>query len=360
MSALAIPAAPYWLEYGEQTESAYPSVHVARGVTFDEIWQLFRDSGFLYPEKIARLEPVLPEIRRSVRALLDANGHLGATIAVRHGDALDAQVSVLRWPSRTWCVQHLAARPLSARALYASAQVTLAMTRYMLVRRDVEYVKICFRPDNAWPARVFGDFARQVEDGVTSTLRVFHYLVAPPVLAAVPEEFRVRHASSAADFEMVERWFADRGRRLEASANEYEAWRGGRAAFAGEYFAAGLERRRETLIAERNGAPAGFALLEMGSPGLNFSELTNAFTVHPLGDDDDAARHALAVAARNRYTETGRLQCIALEDSERLAAFAAAGFEAVKQYCFWTFHRSQIEPLEQYFLNLFSSRRRRR
>jgi len=60
-------------EYSQQVEASYPGLKVANGVTFDDIWTLLLDSGFLYPEKVARLEPVLPSIQQTVRKLLQAN-----------------------------------------------------------------------------------------------------------------------------------------------------------------------------------------------------------------------------------------------------------------------------------------------
>src|SRR5579871_5809114 len=106
-------------EYSRSVELAYPGVKAACDVTFDEMWTLFLDSGFLYPEKVSRLQPVMREIQNTVRSLLKANGNPMATVVVRNEQALDAQISMLRWYDKTWMVQHLAALPLSARARHS-------------------------------------------------------------------------------------------------------------------------------------------------------------------------------------------------------------------------------------------------
>ena len=97
------------IEQSRLVELSYPGIKLARNVTFDDIWTLFLDSGFLYPEKIEKLQPVMPELQATVRALLNANGHLLATAVVRDEHKLEAQLSMLRSYEQTWMVHHLAA-----------------------------------------------------------------------------------------------------------------------------------------------------------------------------------------------------------------------------------------------------------
>jgi hypothetical protein len=85
-----------------EVERVYPGVAVTRGVGFEEIWGLFLDSGFLYPEKVTRLEQVMPEIQRTTRALLRANGDLLSTVVVRDQSMPEAHISALRPYQQTW------------------------------------------------------------------------------------------------------------------------------------------------------------------------------------------------------------------------------------------------------------------
>lgn len=345
--------------YSQQVEASHPGLRVAHDVTFDDIWTLLLDSGFLYPEKVARLEPVLPSIQQTVRKLLLANGNLMATAVMRNEKTLEAHMSILRWCEQTWIVQHLAALPMSARRLCASAQLTLGFTQYGQLRPDIVWSKMCFRPNNLWPARVFGGYAKRVTDPTTSDLRTFHYLVAPTAMSSskLPAEIEVR-AGGQEDKVMIEDWFTARGRTVEVQANQLQASCNGLEKLSREYEQAGLLRRRESIIAERNGRVTGFALLEIASLGMNFSELTNSFTVHLMDDTDDETRRALAEAAKKRYAEFGRTQCIALEDGENLSAYEAAGFSKVKDYTCWTFHREHLFGMEQFFRALFARRRK--
>lgn len=348
------------VEYAKLVEVAYPSVRVTRDVTFEEVWKLFLDSGFLYPDKVSRLQPVLPEIQQTVRSLLRENGNLLCTVVLRNETALDAQLSMLRWCESTWMVQHLAALPLTARTLDASAQLMLGFAYYARLRQeDMDWAKAYFRPNNAWPSRVFGGFAKRIDDPQTSDFRTYHYLVAPAHSAspAAPDGVEVRPAV-ADELPLVEDWYRSRGRNVEIAANQLDASSVRLTQLEDTYRLGGLKRSREILVAQRAGRIAGFALLEVSSIGMNFSELTNAFTVHLL-EEDSGARVALIQAAKQRYAALGRVQCIGLEDGDDLSPFEACGFTKLKDYTCFTFHRQHMADMEEYFVTLFGARRRR-
>jgi hypothetical protein len=343
-----------------KVEMAYPGVRVARDLTFEDVWALFVQSGFVYPEKTARLQPVMPQIRETMEALLAANGSLLTTVVLRDEHAMAAHISMLRSHERTIMVQHLAALPHSGSGLEASASVTLALAYYAQLREDYQWAKIFYRPNNPWPARVFGGFARQLKDTRTSDFRVFHYLSAPTssVAQAYVDRLPVR-AADESDWPRIEEWFVSRGRMVETMANDLQASRASLASVSERFRAAGLERRREALVADRDGCVLGFALLEISSLGLNFSELTNAFSVH-LFEEDAAVHRALVMTAKRRYAEIGRPQCVALAEGADLALFEAAGFARVKEYACWTFARTHMSALEEYFATLFGAQGRRR
>lgn len=337
---------------------AYPGVHVARNVTFEEIWTLFQESGFLYPEKIARLEPVLAEIQETNRRLIAANGESFATVVLKPPEgAATAHMSILRSHRQTWMVQHLAAMPLSARRSYTSARLTLGFTFYGQMRPDIVWVKMFFRPNNPWPNRVFGGFAKQLGQTATADLRTFHYLTGPTTGPAAAPATSVDVAPALpGELPAIAAWFHDRGRDAEVQANELTTEGVTLGSVSSMYASYGLERHRECLVARAGGLWKGFALLDISSHGLNLSELTNAFTVHLEDDRDQDTRLALILAARQRYKELGRPQCIALDDGDDLDAYYGAGFRSSKDYCCFTFHREHLAEMEAYFQDLFLAR----
>jgi hypothetical protein len=347
------------LRIGQAVELAYPGIELNPDVTFGQLWQFLKETNFLYPEKLARLESALPEIETTVSALQTARGGLLETMLIRNAGVICGHLSALRSHARTWTVQHLAARPMSARGIHATMNLNLAIHHYWGKRPDIDWVRIFFRPNNPFPERLYGGCARSIALPEVSDLRQFHYLTASTTTTiASPPGLTVRPAMND-ELPLLEDWFTSRGRICELKATDlygpqkYLGW-------IGEKFAeAGLLRRRELLVAERRGRTVGFAAIEISSLGMNLSELTNAFTLHMLKNDEEGCV-ALARGARQRYAACGRRHCIALAEGDTLGALETDGFRGTKAYQCWTVHTSQHPKIERYFLRVFDRNRAER
>ena len=106
-----------------------PDLDTNPRLTFDEVWDVLWRAGFLYPEKVAKLRPVLPEIRQTFGLLLrECNSPL-KTLVVRHEGVICGHISMLRAFRRTWMVQHLAACRDTAVRLGTARKLTLAVTQ---------------------------------------------------------------------------------------------------------------------------------------------------------------------------------------------------------------------------------------
>lgn len=146
----------------------------------------------------------------------------------------------------------------------------------------------------------------------------------------------------------IERWFLSRGRTVELAANDLCGPEKFLQAIGLRFAAIGLTRRREILVAERGSRITGFALLEVSSLGMNFSELTNAFTIHMIESDSEGCL-GLAQMARQRYGQLGREYCVALDEGACIEGLESGGFVRMKVYECWTFHRCYIEQLAEHF-----------
>jgi hypothetical protein len=322
--------------------SRFPSLEDGSGLHFDELWQFFLDTQFIYPKKRAALEPSLPALKRTLEALHARPNPLFKSVVCRDGGRVVGHVSGIRAYRRTWLSQHLAAVP----GRQAGPMLNLGQAEYFGQSVDLEYFKIYFRPDNRWPARVFGGFASSIRDKQLSDLRTYAYYALATDTA--PPADRTLTVSEASDEELalVERHLmatesplivrSDDLTRRSLKLEELDA----------SYRALGLERRREVLMASRNGEPVGFALLELSSPGLNLSELLSSHRLYlrPAGAGaPDLVRHALLGAVLARYRAAGRPLAVGLASVEDAAQLARLGVEAEKRYCVWTCHRSLYE-----------------
>lgn len=123
-----------------QATSTLPAPTVSRGsqptpyeqfgcevntIDIDELFDRYGETGFLYPEKLKRLEPFLPEIMDNWRRAMQAGDALHRVVT--YDDPSDgAWASISSWRSTHggWSTQHLvsAGNPLGSRAVMLAEQ----------------------------------------------------------------------------------------------------------------------------------------------------------------------------------------------------------------------------------------------
>jgi hypothetical protein len=333
--------------------SARPSLANTQGVEFSSLWAFLRETGFLYPEKLDELASLMPEIEHTFACLLNSpQNQLLKTIVCRRNDELLGHISTLKLYRKTWLIQHLASRR-QVEAMFAAEVLNLGLIEYLEQIPQLEWCRVYFRPNNRWPARVFGTFAKRLNEPSLSDLRHYNYC-AGPTQGGITPVCRDLHLMPAgqAHLEEIQRHFIANGRVIALQADDLSLDRLMLGELNGIYGTVGLERRREIIVAERGSSFEGFALLEISSPGLNLSELTNHFTVH-LANGGTDTRRALIAAARDRYRGLGRSTCVSLSEGDEVEDHEMMGLRKLKEYFCWTGHRSLLRAYSNYILRLF-------
>jgi hypothetical protein len=358
-----------------------PGLCDAGDFAFDDLWTFLEATGFLYPNKMETLAPLLPRVRETFSALSRQSGKLYKAVVFQeeiqgevqgegHGEGeqrgarpgaaqrqILAHISAVRSHSRSFVVQHLAALP-RLKGGQGPRAVNLGITDFLAQDQHLEFGKSYFRPDNKWPARVFGGYARRVTDKQRSDLRTHDYLVYPTTLELpAPEGIRVIEARGR-DLGIVEGFFVARERGcilrsddLTRSALELEA-------VNEAYQEAGLSRRRVVLLALRRDEPVGFALCEVSSPGLNLSELLSSMQLHLLPGLDPRSppaqeiRSALMQAAFGVYARSERPFVPVLKDARDPDPLPVEPLER-KHYSCWTWHKSLLRPFNEYVERMY-------
>ncbi len=312
-----------------------PGIRDGSGRSFDELWDFFLDTGFLYPAKLAQLD--CAAVRSTYEALLANPTPLAQFILFEDEGKTFGHVSALRAYSKTCLAQHLAARH-GLNGVSLGRMLTMAMVQFQEYQPDIEWMKLFYRPNNPWPRFVYGSFAQRAADSISVDHRTYDYLTMPLVagLDGVPGQVR---AIGPEDEPVLEAWFIEHGRTAQMRAEDFVSGRMGLHELDQEYGALGLHRRREILVYEEHGRQRGFAALELSSIGLNLSELTNAFRLF-LFDDDPEVVDGLVAAAVARYAALGATRCVALAEGALSGQLQRLGFTREKEYAALIWHRS--------------------
>jgi hypothetical protein len=142
----------------------------------DDLLEFFFEAGFIYPQKYAL-------VANSRERLRDVFSHLYVDVPaiaqhfVQHSKGvIEAHISMVRFYERTWIVQHHAALRRNGAGSTVLAQLFRYINSYSpLPSTRMEYLVAYFRPENRFPNRVFGGFARSFANPRLCSVDPFAY-----------------------------------------------------------------------------------------------------------------------------------------------------------------------------------------
>src|SRR5881392_4020195 len=169
-------------------------------LSVNEIFALYERTGFLYPDKAARLLPHLGQVRENWRRMLRGGDSLLYVLTAGDKKRGRASIAVWRTTHHGWTSQHLVSEnnPIASRA------VMLAGTAASILKGIDESGQNWFRPENRFPARVFGSMVQAVGGNLSSVQRHGYFalprqisLAAEGKLSVVPYDVSHKAALSA-------------------------------------------------------------------------------------------------------------------------------------------------------------------
>ena len=302
-------------------------------IEVDALFDLYRRTGFLYPEKASRLLPHLEHVKENWRRILRAEESLLYVLTAGDDERGRASLAVWRSSRRGWTSQHL----VSENNPLASRSVMLAAEAESILKGSEESAQNWYRPENRFPARVFGSMTKSIGDSLSS-VQELAFLVLPRKLT-LPSDAGVR----------VVPYDESRSRDLCALAEQAR----GHVYVAAEeletdvalasldvlYRRVGLRRTRSIWLAYRKNTNEliGAALAYRGPLGLNFSFLENRCDLLLAPDlsasEIEGVGTALLRASAEAY-ENFELPDIPVVASEQAAPILAKlGAEILRHYC---------------------------
>jgi hypothetical protein len=316
---------------------------LAPSVTFDDVFDLYRDSGFLYAAKLEALAPVIDDIYATWKRALAADSGVLCFVARRgllnNWVVLRNAICAYAYAPRTWHAQHLVSRE---RGEYSGTLAVLVSLTEQLPAAGAAHVRLSFRPNNPAVAELFGSL-EHVLSAQERAVTVVDY-GTPPANTFAPSdddslgiEVRALQADEAAAARDFYRQVLD---PVELASLGFEDVT--LSGLDNEYRAVGLTRRRAVLLAVERGEPVGACIVNRSSPGINFSLLENAIEYLRVRPDlDDPRRRrvwtALAQCAVADVRARAARVVVALDPGDRdLSVPAGLVAHQPRQYAFLT------------------------
>ncbi|ACH39130.1 hypothetical protein Gbem_2117 [Citrifermentans bemidjiense Bem] len=262
--------------------------YVSAEVDLDELWDFFFETGFIYPGKYAHFQANKESIKETYAKLYTHTPQIARHFIYLDRGVILGHLAVVRFYPNSWLIHHHAAR--KSVSIKAGLAVLDQVSRYLnelesFAFAHLRYVYCYYRPDNKFPSRVFGGFAKKHQDQSSCSLDLFsyafHHGTGERAGLPVPWEFG---ESSRFDVAELARFYRHVSGGVMMQA--FELYPGGADPedLAREYRALGFRKELYLYSLRKQGSLKAFFLVNCTDAGFNMAELTNCVTVMVLDE----------------------------------------------------------------------------
>lgn len=284
-------------------------LHVCTNLDLESLWKLFFETGFIYPQKYAAIQNYKEKYKQLYAKLyLQPNDILRHFVYQEMGK-IYGHISMVRFYQNTWLFHHHSAR--SSNLGRAGISVLRQIAQYAndfssLHATHMNYIIAYFRPENKFPARIFGGFADQIGNRRACSVDEFAYLhinqSLPPLNTALDylQHNGLELAPSTEQDLLQLLGFYDNSRSgLLLKALDLQPDSAAHREIDATYRKLGIRRERSVLSLTKNGDLHAIIMIAISDIGLNLSNLTNCLhviVVDPDGLSADDLFHAIYTA----------------------------------------------------------------
>jgi hypothetical protein len=274
-----------------------PKSYVCNQVDMDALWQFFFESGFIYPSKYNAIEAGKEEFKKTYEKLYQQSPSIARHFIFQDKGQLFGHMSMVRFYANSWMIHHHAAskRGPAMAGVTVLEQVSSYVNEFhTLMSTHMNFVICYFRPDNKFPARVFGGVAKDIANPKGSSVDVFGYLHLPQAVPAGDSPYQILPVNGE-DLLELERYYENvsGGLMLDALDLKPDTIAGDEIAMA--YAKLGFKRERQVFSLKQEGRLKAIIMVALSDMGLNLSNLTNC--IHTVVIDGEGLSSATLLAA---------------------------------------------------------------
>jgi hypothetical protein len=263
--------------------------YVGTEVDMDDLWDFFFETGFVYPGKYAHFQANKEEIKKTYAKLYGKNPQIARHFIYQDRGAILGHLAMVRFYQDSWMIHHHAAR--KSVTIKAGLAVLDQVSHYLNELENfyfahLRFVYCYYRPDNKFPSRVFGGFARHCRDPHVCSLDLFAYSYYRPsdvVAHTLPESWDLSHSRP---FDLLElgSFYRHASGGLMLAGFDLEPGAAGPEELAKEYRTLGFKLERHSYALHKDGGLRAFFLVNCTDAGFNMADLTNCVTAIILDD----------------------------------------------------------------------------
>ena len=262
--------------------------YVGTEVDMDDLWDFFFETGFIYPAKYAHFQANKEEIKQTYAKLYGENPQIARHFIYQDRGTILGHLAMVRFYHNSWLIHHHAAR--KSVTIKAGLAVLDQVSHYMnelehFYFAHLRFVYCYYRPDNKFPHRVFGGFARQHGDQRVCSVDSFaygHYRGNGGGQAMAEPWELIR--STVFDFTELASYYRYASGGLLIEAFDLQPGTAGQDDLSREYRRLGFKKEKYYYSLRKNGSLKAFLLVNCTDAGFNMADLTNCVSVIVLDE----------------------------------------------------------------------------
>ncbi len=267
-----------------------PNVHISNEIDSNALWEFLFESGFIYPKKYRLIKSYREDFKKTCRKLYQESPEIARHITYERNGQIYGHISMVRAYERTWMIHHHAARNTGSKQ--SGFQVLKQLMHYLndmhrLPSIEMDYTMSYFRPESKFPDRIFGGFARALNNPRGCSLDLFSYLPYTTLALGtrLPEGWSLKECSSLDLYKLSQFYNHHSGgllleilrRRSKDSSGE---------CIEKLYNKLGFIREWKTYSLISHGELNAVLIVDKSNLGLNLSELLNSIKIVVTNPED--------------------------------------------------------------------------
>lgn len=267
-----------------------PNAYVCCEVDMGELWEFFFDTGFIYPTKYRLIQSHKEAFKKTYEKLYQDNPEIAKHFTYQRNGRIYGHIAMVRAYKRAWMIHHHAARAMESKR--AGFIVLKQIMHYLndmhrLPSAKMDYVMSYFRPENKFPDRVFGGFARSLNNPGGCSLDLFAYLpyTGLSLGTQLPESWTLRK-STRPDLWELNTFYNHHsgGLLLKAMGLSHDQAEDGET-IEEVYERLGFFRKQEVYSLCRENELTAVLIVNRSDLGFNLSELLNGIKVLAISQE---------------------------------------------------------------------------
>ena len=260
-----------------------PHSYLSSELDMDALWEFFFDTGFIYPKKYRLIQSRRDIFKETYRKLYQDNPEIAKHFTYQKNGRIYGHISMIRAYERTWMLHHHAARAEEGRRI--GFIVLKQLMHYLndlhrLPSAKMDYVLSYFRPENKFPDRVFGGFARSLDNPRGCSTDLFAYLphTSLSLGTQLPQEWSLR-PSTILDLWELRRFYDQSSGGLLIDALGLDSHKIGSESLENIYEKLGLIRKLRVYTLAYKGEQNAVMIVNQSDLGINLSELLSGIKI---------------------------------------------------------------------------------